>query len=199
MKYIEYRGVEGFVIAEVKADTIEAYTTGEVTPFAGVSEIEKSVEVSSEAHYYDNIPAIVVAGEGADEIKFVTTVPDLEMDALVTGKTYDQETGVLIDTPITPRYFAVGYITKDTNGQARYVWRYKGTLSKGAEKHITMDDGTEANGVEWTYTGIHTAHKFTKTGTNVKGIIVEVEKGLTDVSKFFDEVTTPDSIKKAGM
>lgn len=199
MKYIEYRGVEGFVLAEVTADDIEKYETSEVFPFAGVSEIEKQTSVSMETKYYDNIPAIVITSEGPDEIKFVTSVPELEMDARVLGKTYDEATGTLIDGPATPKYFAAGYITEDTDGNPRYVWRFKGKIQKGAERHITKDDGTESNGVEYTFTGINTAHKFAKTGKGAKGIVVEVEKGLADVSKFFDTVTTPDTLKSLGV
>lgn len=193
-KYIEYRGVEGLVIAKITKDDAEGYTCDTPREFVGVSQIEKSTEIGSETKYYDNIPAIVITSESPDEITMKCSVPDLETDAYITGKTYDESTGTYIDGDSEPGYFAAGYITKDTDGNKRYVWRYKGTLAKGAETSITEDDGTESNGVEYTYTGIKTTHKFTK-GGNCKGIVVDESKGLADLTGFFDKVTTPDDLK----
>ena len=193
-QYREYRGVEDLVIAKIIKDDSEGYETGEVRPFAGVRQIEKTTESGQETKYYDNIPAIVVKSEGADELTLQCSVVDLETEAFLTGKIYDEATGTLIDGDTEQANFAIGYKTKDTSGNYRYVWRYKGAVTKGAETHITEDDGTESNGVEYTFTGIKTAHKFTK-GGNAKAIIVEVEKDLADVSTFFDQVTTPDLLK----
>lgn len=194
MEYREFRGVEGLVVAKVLTDTTEEFTTDAVREFAGVNNIEKTKEVSNETKYYDNIPAIVITSEGPDEIKLVCSVVDLEQDAYLEGKTYDETTGAYIDGDGEPGYYAIGYVTKDTKGNKRYVWRYKGTLAKGAETHITEDNGTESNGVEWTFTGIKTTHKFTK-GGSCKGIVVDESLGLADLSTFFDTVTTPDALQ----
>lgn len=193
-QYREYRGVENLVVAKITQDDLEAYEAGEVRDFAGVRQIEKTSEAGQETKYYDNIPAIVVKSEGADEITLLCSVVDLETEAFLTGKIYDEATGTLIDGDTEQAYYAIGYKTKDTSGNYRYVWRYKGTIAKGAETHITEDDGTESNGVEYTFTGIKTAHKFAK-GGNAKAIVVEVEKDLADVSTFFEQVTTPDLLK----
>lgn len=194
MEYREFRGVEGLVVAKILTDTTEAFETDTPRPFAGVRSIEKTKETGSETKYYDNIPAIVIASEGPDEIKLLCSVVDLEMDAYLDGKTYDEATGTYIDGDAEPGNYAIGYITKDTKGNDRYVWRYKGTISKGAETHITEDNGTESNGVEYTYTGIKTTHKFTK-GGNCKGIVVDASKNLADLTGFFESVTTPDDLK----
>ena len=57
-KIFEYRGVEGLVYAEVTKDNNsteqgEGYVTGTVKPLAGVAEISKSSDSTSEAHFYD--------------------------------------------------------------------------------------------------------------------------------------------------
>lgn len=194
MEYREFRGVEGLVVAKILVDTTEAFETDTPRPFAGVRNIEKTKETASETKYYDNLPAIVLSSEGPDEIKLVCSVTDLEQDAYLEGKTYDEATGAFIDGETEQANYAIGYITKDTKGNSRYVWRYKGTLTKGAEVHITEDNGTESNGVEWTYTGIKTTHKFTK-GGNCKGIVVDESKNLADLTGFFEKVTTPDDLK----
>lgn len=194
---VEYRGVEGLVYAEILTDDNVAeggYTTGPVKSLAGVAEISKSVETSSEAHYYDNTPAIVISAEGSDEITCTVSAIPLEALADITGKTYDKATGALIDHPGAAKYFALGYKTKKTNGDEIYVWRLKGKFAIPEETNATEDDGTEANGQELVYTGIATTHKFTK-GGSCKALVVDAGKGLADVSKFFETVTTPDTLK----
>lgn len=202
----EYRGVEGVVIAEVTGDDNETdvgYKTGAVEPLLPVAEIGKTTESSSEAHYYDNQPMIVVHSEGPDEITITGAGMTLEKLAKITGKSYDPTTGMFVDGPRQVRYFALGYKTKDSDGKYRYVWRLKGTFAIPDDTNATEDDGTEANGTELTFTGIYTVHKFKKAmydGTNwlegpAKAVIVSDREGKADVSTFFDAVATPDSIK----
>lgn len=191
----EYRGVEGLVYAPVTKDDTTGYETGEVKEIAGVAEIGKKTETSSEAHYYDNVPAIVISSTGADEITCTVSAIPLEVLADITGQGYDETTGALIEGDRKPGYFALGYKTKKTNGEEVYVWRYKGTFGIPDSTHVTEDDGTDANGQEITYTGISTTHKFAKTGKRAKAINVDLGKDLADVSTFFDQVTTPDMLK----
>ena len=201
MEIYEFRGVEGLVYAEVLTDTTDAegYSTGPVKELAGVAEIGKSTESSSESHYYDNKPAIVVSAEGADEVTLTVSAIPLEVLADITGKMYDATTGAMIDCQGERKYFAIGYKTKDTNGREMYVWRLKGQFSIPDETYATEDDGTDANGQELTYTGIYTTHAFTKGGP-AKSVTVDVAKDLVDVATFFDQVTTPDDLtpKEAG-
>lgn len=199
----EYRGVEDLVAAEVLTDNNneeEGYTTGEVFDIAGVAEISKSTSSSNESHYYNNMPAVVVSSTGADEVTLSVSAIPLDKLAKITGQKYDELTGALIEGERETKYFAIGYKTKKTNGDYVYVWRLKGTFNIPESTHATENDGTDANGQELTYTGINTTHKFTKvTDKNgnkkgAKAINVDVAKGLADVSTFFDEVVTPDTL-----
>ena len=208
----EYRGVDNVVIAEILGDDNEeggGYVTGPVKPLVPAAEVGKNVENSSATKYYDNKPALNITSEGPDEISIRGAGMDIETLAWINGKSYDPTTGALIDGPRVNRYFAVGYRTKDTNGNYRYVWRYKGTFAPPAETAATEDDGTDGTGTELTYTGIHTNHIFTKGVYNEttkawepatsKGIVVDSSKGLADLTNFFNEVTTADTlIAKAG-
>lgn len=200
---VEYRGVEDLVAAEVLTDNNnaeEGYTTGEVFDIAGVAEISKSTSSSNESHYYNNMPAVVVSSTGADEVTLSVSVIPLDILAKITGQKYDELTGALIEGERETKYFAIGYKTKKTNGDYVYVWRLKGTFNIPESTHATENDGTDANGQELTYTGINTTHKFAKvTDKNgnkkgAKAINVDVAKGLADVSTFFDEVVTPDTL-----
>lgn len=190
----EYRGVEGLVYAEVAADDDKSYTTGEVKQLAGVAEIGRTTETSSEPHYYDNVPAVVVSSTGSDEVTCTVSAIPLDVLAEITGQQYDSNLGVLIEGERVTKYFALGYKAKKTNGKEVYVWRYKGQFSIPDSTHATEDDGTDANGQELTYTGISTTHKFTKTGKRAKAMNVDLEADKANVSTFFDTVTTPDTL-----
>lgn len=194
----EWRGVEGLVAAEVTGDDNETdggYVTGAVFDVAPMSELGRTTETSSEPHYYDNVPAIVVSSTGSDEVTVNTAGVPLDVIAKITGQTYDETTGMLIEGVRETKYFALGYKTKKTNGDEVFVWRLKGTFNIPDSTHKTEDDGTDGEGQELTYTGISTTHKFTKTGKVAKAVNVDLGKDLANVTDFFKTVQTPDTIK----
>lgn len=197
----EYRGVEGFVAAEVLIDNNDTgdgqgYVTGEVFSIAGINEISRTTGTSSESKYYDNMPALVINATGADEITCAVSAIPLDVLANITGQKYDEATGAMIEGVRETKYFAIGYKTKKTNGDEVYVWRYKGTFNIPDSTHATENDGTDSNGQELTYTGINTTHKFAKAGNKgARAINVDLGKDLADVSTFFDTVTTPDTLQ----
>lgn len=191
----EYRGVENLVCAEVTKDDSDVYETGEVMDIAGVAEIGRTTENSSETHYYDNLPAIVIDSVGADTVTCSVSAIPLDVLAKITGQVYDEETGSFIEGQRESKYFALGYKTKKTNGNEVYVWRYKGKFSIPDATHSTETNGTEANGQEIVFTGINTTHKFTKTGKSAKAINVDVALGKANVESFFTKVTTIDDLE----
>ena len=198
---LEYRGVSDLVAAEVLTDDDDnGYTTGEVFAIAGVAEIAKATDSSNEAHYYDNMPAVVVSSTSADEVTLTVSAIPIDVLGKVTGQKYDDTTGALIEGPRDVKYFAIGYRTKKTNGNVMYVWRYKGTFNIPDQTNSTENDSTDANGQELVYTGISTTHKFTRNtdsqgnARGAKALVVDTAKNLADVSTFFDTVTTPDDL-----
>ena len=201
----EFRGVDNLVYAEVTGDDNEAsggYTTGTVKTLSPVATIGKSTDSTNEAHYYDNNPMIVVSSESADEITLTVAPPALDILADITGKSFDETTGMMVDGERNPKYFAIGYRTKGTDGKYRYVWRLKGTFGIPDETNETENDGTDTTNTELTFTGIATTHKFTKGKYNgkswekaqVKGVIVDERFDKADLSAFFDTVQTPDTV-----
>ena len=198
---VEYRGVENLVAAEVLTDDNETgtghgYTTGDVFSIAGVAEITKAVEASSETHYYDNLPAIVIDSVGADTITINASAIPIEVQGKLTGQKFLSAKGALVEGggPTAP-YFAVGYKTQKTDGSDMYVWRFKGKFALGDQTNTTKDNSASANGQTLTYTGIDTTHKWTANDSKgAKGLVVDASLGLANVSTFFSAVTTPDSL-----
>lgn len=196
----EYRGVSDLVYAEVTNDDNSSeqgkgYVTGTVKPLAGVAEISKATDSTNEPHYYDNIPAVVISSTGSDEVTITASAIPLDVLAEITGQYYDPLTGMMVEKERQSKYFAIGYKTKTTDGDEIYVWRLKGSFNIPDQTSATEDDGTDANGQEITFTGISTTHKFTKTSSPAKSVVVNTGLDLiADKANFFTSVQTPDSI-----
>ena len=197
-QYFEYRGVSNAVYAKVTADTAEAFTCGTVKAFTGVSEISKATDSTNEAHFYDNIPAIVIDSIGSDEITINASGIPLDTLADITGQYYDATTGCLVEQESNPGYFAFGYITDKTDGTKVLVWRLKGKFSIPGQTSPTKNDGTDANGQELTFTGISTLHSFTANGKPARSVNIDTSVNqVMSESAFFASVQTPDTIVAA--
>lgn len=197
--YRNWRGIQDLVAAPILADTAEAFETGEVFDVAGIAELSRTTENSSETIYYDNNAALVVDSVGADTINASVSAIDLDVLAKLTGQQYDETTGMFVEGEREPVYFAIGYKTQRTDGSSIYVWRYKVSCSIPDSTHSTKTGGTESSGQEIVFTGISTTHRFAKAGNKpVRAINIDVEKDKVDVSSFFTTVTTPDSIVAKG-
>ena len=192
----EYRGIRGLVYAKVTSDTASGITYGEVKPLAGTSQLVKSTATSNEAHYYDNVPAVVVTGVGADTVTIDTSVIGFDTIADITGQYFDASTGLFVEQDGTAPDIAIGYITTKTDGTDVYVWRQKGKITIGDTTHQTKDSGTTANGQQLVYTGVTTTYKFSKTGKGSKATYIETDNNPAGISEqaFFANVQTPDTI-----
>ncbi len=190
----EFRGVDNLVYAPVLSDTENEFVTGTVKWLAPVAEIGRTTENSSESHYYDNKPMIVISSVGSDELSLTVAPLDLSTYAEITGQIYDADTGSLIEGDRDNQYFAIGYRTKGTDGKYRYVWRYKGQFGIPDESNSTENDGTDTTNTELTWTGVQTVHKFTKFGKSAKALVCDERMGSIDFDNFFDEVKTPDNL-----
>ena len=198
---VEYRGVTDLVCAEVLTDTADGYTTGEVFEIAGVAEITKTNNSTNAAHYYNNMPAVIVSNIASDTVNLNVSAIPLDVLGKITGQKYDSDKGALYEGYREFKYFAIGYKATKTDGSPVYVWRLKGTFNIPDQTNITENESTDANGQTLVYTGIRTTHKFTNNtdkynqpqGAN--SVVVDVAADLADVSTFFDEVTTPDTLQ----
>lgn len=193
----EYRGIRGLVCAEVTTDTTEAFECGAPFAVAGVAELSRTTETTSEPHYYDNVPAIVIESTGSDEVTITASAVPFDVLAKITGQTYDAEKGMFVEGERESKYFAIGYITEKTDGTEIFVWRMKGKFNIPDSTHATKDDGAEANGQELTFTGINTTHRFTAIGNKTaKAVNVDTSVNPVVEADFFGEVQTPDTVEK---
>ena len=198
---VEWRGIKDLVCAEVLYDDAEhGYVTGDVFSIAGVANLEKSVDSSDDAHYYDNQPMVVISSTSADTVTIDVSAIPLDVLAKITGQFYDETTGAMVEGERNAPYFAIGYNTQNTAGDSVYVWRYKGKFNIPGSTHATMQNDTTANGQQIVYTGITTTTKFNSVVDKMnnplgaKALNINATKTAADVSAFFDTVTTPDDL-----
>lgn len=198
METQEYRGIRGLVAAEVLTDTIEKFETDTPFPVAGVAELSRTTESSSESHYYDNAPAVVIDSTGADEVTISASAIPFDALSKITGQFYDEAKGMFVEGERDTKYYAIGYITEKTDGTEVFVWRLKGKFNIPDSSHKTKDDGAEANGQEIVYTGINTTHKFTIDGKKktAKAVNIDTKVNKLEEATFFATVQTPDTVNK---
>ena len=173
MNIQEYRGIRGVVAAEVTTDDSEKFECGTPFELIGAAELSRTTETSSEAHYYDNVPAVVIDSTGSDEVTITGSVVPFDVLAKITGQTYDEAKGMFVEGERVSKYFALGYITEKT-------------------------DGTDAEGQELVFTGINTNHKFTATGKTARAINVDTSVNtVVTEAEFFGKAQTPDTVTAA--
>ncbi len=195
-KIDEWRGIRGLVAAEILTDDSATFECDTPVEVAGVAELSRTTESGSEAHYYDNVPAVTIDSTGADEVTITTSAIPFDVLAKITGQVYDAEKGMLVEGEREAKYFAIGYITEKTDGTEVFVWRLKGKFNIPDSTHATKDDGAEANGQELVFTGINTNHKFTATGKTAKAVNVDTSVNPVVEADFFGTVQTPDTVQK---
>jgi phi13 family phage major tail protein len=191
-EFFEFRGVSDLFIAEVLTDDEEGMTFGTPERLTFVQEVGQTKSVSTETHWFDNMPMNTVTVYGNSEVTITGAPISLEMESKITGNFYDPETGMLVDGDKVQKKFATIYKTKGTDGKFRYVTYLKGTFTIGDVSHKTEDDGTETTLQELTYTSLKSNHKFAK-GGNTNYFVLDERANKLDFSKFFEAVITPDT------
>lgn len=191
----EGRGCSDLVVAPLIKDSIEELVYGEVEALAWCKSITEGQEQSTEKTWADNAPVLNKYSGIAFSRVFSCLLPDEKVRAKYEGQ-YTEEGSTLIGTSSTARPLecAVGYKVYDTDGSVFYRWLFKGTLTFGQEVYISMDDGTESNGIEITFNALQTVHKFTKTNKSETGIKIAEIDDKYDTSTFFEEVTHFDNL-----
>lgn len=201
---IEYRGCRKLVYAEVLTDTPEGMSHGPVKELAPVQQIQREVSRSSATTYYDNTAANTITAEGAEVNNFVVAVPSDEVLADVEGKYYDPEAKIYSDSPITDKYFAVGYVLgeKGDEENEQYVWKNKGTFQVQGTEHNTEDDGTDTTNMTIGFTSVYPLAKFEHGGKNgkggkSKGVRIKKNDDVMTEEDFFSKVQTVDTVYEA--
>lgn len=190
----EFRGTDNLWVAPITKDDSTGYTFGTPINLTPSGQISKTVNSSSETHWYSNVGMITIVTKGSDTVTVTTPVLSLEKIALLTGQTYDETTGALVTGDLAEKYFALIYRVQLTDDTWRYVIKYKAMLSAAPEEvSSTRSDGVDTNGQQLEFTCNKTVYAFTN-GGHVDGIELDERDNYCDFSSFFSTVYTPDTI-----
>lgn len=195
----EFRGTDNLWVAKVTKDDNTGYTFGALVNLAPTGQISKTVNSSSETHYYSNIGMITIVTKGSDTVTITVPVLSLAKLGLLTGQTVDPTTGALITGELKETYFALLYRVQLTDNSWRYVVKYKAQLSQPPEEvSQTRSDGVNTNNQQLVFTCNKTIYEFENGGEedgHADGIEIDERDNLCDFDTFFDTVYTPDTIQ----
>lgn len=194
MQEAEFRGTDNLWVAKVTRDDAGGYTFGELVNLTPSGQISKTINSSSETHYYSNVGMITIVTKGGDTVTVTTPVLSLAKIGLLTGQAVDATTGALITGELEETYFALIYRVQLTDNSWRYVVKYKAMLTTPPEEvSTTRSDGVETNGQQLEFTCNETVYEF-ENGGHADGIELDERDAMCDFSTFFSTVYTPDTI-----
>ena len=194
MQEAEFRGTDNLWVAKVTKDDSGGYTVGSLVNLTPSGQISKTINSSSETHYYSNVGMITIVTKGGDTVTVTTPVLSLAKIGLLTGQTVDSDTGALLTGELEETYFALIYRVQLTDNTWRYVVKYMAMLSAPPEEvSTTRSDGVDTNGQQLEFVCQQTVYEFDN-GGHVDGIEIDERDGKCDFSTFFSAVYTPDTI-----
>lgn len=197
----QYRGCSKFYGAEIIEAEDGSITYG--TPFvvAPVKSISKTEEEASEEVWADNELQYEVNGGKTVTRSFEVTnlLPEIEaklmgQDVVAIGEGLQgYSTPAFSNKP----YFAFGYALHDGDPEnpCEYVWAFRGRVQSISKASSTITKGdTASTGRTMEINFFNTKQKFTATGRrNLDFLIPATEAEGFDLTKFFDQVVTPDN------
>lgn len=196
--FVLRRGLENVHVAVVTVDDAGNYTASEPEKLIPAGEMSKTVDSEQTPFYFDNVVFAVIGREGGTEISVTGAGLRAAHRAFISGKDVDETTGAVLDSgQYKEQYLAVGGESSGHDGTKEYFWFLKGTFAAPDENDKTLDESTDANGTELTYTAISTTHKFAKTNKVCKRVVIDTKTTkLKDAADWFKQVVTPDNIEE---
>jgi len=129
-----------------------------------------------------------------DEYEITLDYVSLETLAKLSGKEFDSVTGSFINNGVhVNKYFAIGYKTRDFNGDYVYVWNLKCEFIIPSCGRNDSDNDEEFN-IHLKFKKNKTNYRFFKSNENCKQFIHSDRNFTVDEKLFFSSVQTIDTI-----
>lgn len=194
--FVLKRGLTNLFIAEVTSDTEESYAAGTPKKLIPAGEMSKTVDNEQQQYWFDNTVFVSIGREGSTEITVSGAGLRAAARAYINGKDIDSATGAIIDSgQFETKYFAFGGEAWNSDGTKEYFWFMKGAFAIPDENDKTLDESTDANGTELTFTAIPTTHVFEETGKTCKRVVIDTETTtLKESQDWTAQVVTPTNL-----
>ena len=192
------RGLKNVFVAEVTNDDngTTGYTTDTPYHLIPAGEMTRTPSSESTNTWFDDVVFATVGTEGSTEITISGASLRADAVARLLGKDIDATTGAVVDSgEYTEKYWALGGEAEGIDGSSEFFWFLKGTFAAPAENDKTVDDSTDANGMELTFNAIQTTHVFNLKNKVAKRVVIDTT--TTQVKSNQDwtaQVVTPDNL-----
>lgn len=194
---MDFIGVSDIYFGKVTTDTIDEYEAETPMVLSRTGEISQTTEQAQNVVYYSNYAAYAVNSKGATTISAVVEALALDVLAKLHGNELD-DNGALIDSGEAKNINFFLMFRADYVGEAgsRYYSFPKVTISIPDEATKTKDAGTDTLNQSLTVTAVSTIHRFAQSEAPCKMVVVDTPnaEGKLDLSKWFEQVITPDSL-----
>lgn len=192
------RGLKNVFVAEVTNDdnSVRGYTTGTPYHLIPAGEMTRTPSSESANTWFDDVVFATVGTEGATEITISGASLRADAVARLLGKDIDDITGAVVDSgEYVEKYWALGGEAEGLDGSSEFFWFLKGTFAAPEENDKTVDDSTDANGMELTYNAIQTTHIFTLKDKVAKRVVIDTTVSeLKPDQSWTAQVVTPDNL-----
>ena len=195
-KFSLSRGLKDVMIAEITADSVEAYTPStEVEQLIPAGTITMSADSEKTDVYFDNVVFATAGTESPTTVTIEGARLKPAMIAKITGKTIDETTGAIIDNGVwTEKYFALSARIQMLDGTEALVWFLKGTFAIPEETGRTIDDSTDTDGMTLEYSAVATKFQFGG-DKGVKRVIIDTSTTEMNAdADWFKQVVTPTNL-----
>jgi phi13 family phage major tail protein len=135
-------GLDQVYVAEItETDGVESYATP--IRVAGAIDASISPSIDTANIFSDDSIEEIITQFSSVEVSFTFSDIGSTNYAMLLGKETDSN-GVVMDSAddIAP-YFALGFRSKKSNGEYRYVWMYKGRFNQIEESFATQSDSAD--------------------------------------------------------
>lgn len=195
-KFSLSRGLKDVMIAEITADSVEAYTPStELEQLIPAGTITMSADSEKTDVYFDNVVFATAGTESATTVTIEGARLKPAMIAKITGKTIDEATGAIVDNGVwTEKYFALSARIQMLDGTEALVWFLKGTFAIPEETGRTIDDSTDTDGMTLEYSAVATKFQFGG-DKGVKRVIIDTSTTEMNAdADWFKQVVTPTNL-----
>ncbi len=150
-------GLRNLHYALLTEDSEDALTYGTPQPLIGAVTAKISPASNQETLYADDGPFDTQTSLGDIAFEMELATLPIKTQAALLGHTYSAGVMIQRDTDIPP-YVAIGFMSRTTKGNYRFVWLLKGKFALKDDEFATMEDKPKWNNPKLSGTFVKRIH-----------------------------------------
>ena len=201
--YGELIGCDELHSSNILEDSAESYRADTPKYLAPAAEITHETTTNTNKRFYDNKVMFITTTEGESNVNIVVSGVPISLASELTGKPYDESTGLFYDTGSTENtpWRTLSGRMELGDGGYRYFQYLKGKFVIGSQTAKTRENDITPNTVTLTYSAAVTTHKFQVTTNKISGVksifADTTNPAFVGADKWFSAVQTPPEPSEA--